>query len=205
MTKRTAGCPYLESPEKFRYLLIQRNIAKRAFALTGEMFAHLNAYQPLFEVECIPLQQINLASPQPSQSSQQEDLEALAPFIGVQLAVGASLTNALCGIRPDELTKMTWDDVFLDEKTVVIRENVSKTKRRRFVDISENCVAWLNLCNRSGKIVPYTAISLRRARRKKLAGSIRSALGFSSDEVYLLFQLVGHARGHQSSSPAVWT
>lgn len=72
-----------------------------------------------------------------------------------------------CGIRPDELTRMLWSDVLLDEKTVVIRENVSKTKRRRFIDISDNAVAWLNLCDRSTKkIVPFSAATLTRARRK---------------------------------------
>lgn len=62
---------------------------------------------------------------------------------------------------------MTWDDVLVDEKTAVIRETVSKTKRRRFIDLSENCLSWLKICDRSSsKIVPYSAISLRRARRR---------------------------------------
>ena len=78
--------------------------------------------------------------------------------------LGFHVLGLFCGIRPDELTRMIWDDVLLDEKIVVIGENVSRTKRKRFVDIFDNSLAWLKLCDRStSKMVPYSAISLRRA------------------------------------------
>jgi integrase len=50
-----------------------------------------------------------------------------------------------CGIRPDgELEKLEWSSVHLVGKSEVeIPPSVSKTKRRRFVDLSENALAWL--------------------------------------------------------------
>jgi len=49
-----------------------------------------------------------------------------------------------CGIRPDgELQKVEWKDIGLDDKVVTIRPEVSKTKRRRFVDLSDNAKSWL--------------------------------------------------------------
>lgn len=49
-----------------------------------------------------------------------------------------------CGIRPDgELQKVEWSDVHLTEKQIVIRSEVSKTKRRRFIDLSDNAKSWL--------------------------------------------------------------
>jgi integrase len=48
------------------------------------------------------------------------------------------------GIRPDgELQKVEWSDISLADKVVTIRPDVSKTKRRRFVDISDNAKRWL--------------------------------------------------------------
>jgi integrase len=76
-----------------------------------------------------------------------------------------------CGIRPDgELQKLDWSRVHLAEKQIVIPPEVAKTKRRRFVDISENAIAWLEAYRRSGgsfsgKIVPCGKSSLTQRRR----------------------------------------
>jgi len=49
-----------------------------------------------------------------------------------------------CGIRPiGELTLLQWSDVDLQNRSVTIRSTVSKTRRRRFPEISENAIAWL--------------------------------------------------------------
>jgi integrase len=82
------------------------------------------------------------------------------------------------GIRPDgELIKLQWSDVDLVDRVVVIRPEVSKTRRRRFVDLSDNAKAWLNAyADRggtfTGPVVRYTAQQLRSARRanKRAAG-----------------------------------
>ncbi len=59
----------------------------------------------------------------------------LLPFLALGL---------FCGIRPDgELQKLEWRDVELADKIVTIRPEVSKTKRRRFVDLSDNAKSWL--------------------------------------------------------------
>lgn len=51
-----------------------------------------------------------------------------------------------CGVRPDgELQKLEWSDIDLNDKVVTIRPEVSKTNRRRFVDLSPNAKAWLQL------------------------------------------------------------
>jgi hypothetical protein len=82
------------------------------------------------------------------------------------------------GVRPDgELQKLEWSDVKLAEKTIVIRPEVSKTNRRRFVDLSANAIAWLTSYRRAGgafdgKVVKYTSGELRTHRRanRKAAG-----------------------------------
>jgi integrase len=75
------------------------------------------------------------------------------------------------GIRPDgELQKLEWSDVLFDEKTIVIRPEVSKTNRRRFPKLSANAQSWLDAYKlrggvMEGKIVPFTPSILRTKRR----------------------------------------
>jgi integrase/recombinase XerD len=74
------------------------------------------------------------------------------------------------GIRPSgELSKLGWTDVDLTDGVVTIRPEVSKTRRRRFVDISENARAWLReYIDRGGSvtgpILPVSDIVLRVRR-----------------------------------------
>jgi integrase len=75
------------------------------------------------------------------------------------------------GIRPDgELQKLEWSDVLFEEKTIVIRPEVSKTNRRRFPKLSANARSWLDAYKLrggivQGKIVPFTPNILRTKRR----------------------------------------
>jgi integrase len=75
------------------------------------------------------------------------------------------------GIRPDgELQKLEWSDVKLAEKTIVIRPEVSKTNRRRFIELSKNAIAWINVFksrggNLSGPVSPFAVRQVRDRRR----------------------------------------
>jgi integrase len=65
-----------------------------------------------------------------------------------------------CGIRPrGELEKLEWRDVDLADRVVTIRPEVSKTHRRRFPELSENAIVWLEEYRQrgghmEGRIVP---------------------------------------------------
>jgi integrase len=97
-----------------------------------------------------------------------EDLHLL-PFL---------VLGCFAGVRPDgELQKVEWSDIDLNEKVITIRPDVSKTNRRRFVDLSDNAKAWLQaFINRAGaptgRIVTYSESELRhhRAANWKAAG-----------------------------------
>ena len=49
------------------------------------------------------------------------------------------------GCREAELFKILWSDVFLEEKRLLIRASVAKTKRKRYIEIPENAVEWLRV------------------------------------------------------------
>jgi integrase len=83
-----------------------------------------------------------------------------------------------CGVRPDgELPKLQWSDVKLTEKTVVIRPEVAKGgRRRRFVTISPNAIAWLRAYQlaggkRDGPVTPYKKSQLTKKRRELQAAA----------------------------------
>jgi integrase len=76
-----------------------------------------------------------------------------------------------CGIRPEgELLKLEWSDVSLTDRAVTIRPEISKTNRRRFVDISANAIAWLRayrtkIPNPEGLVVRLAPSPLRQMRK----------------------------------------
>jgi integrase len=47
------------------------------------------------------------------------------------------------GIRPEEIRLMNWSDIDVPSRGITIRPEVSKTRKRRFPDLSENAVAWI--------------------------------------------------------------
>jgi integrase len=74
-----------------------------------------------------------------------------------------------CGIRPQgELERLEWSDVKITEKTVVLRAEITKTHRKRFVDLSDNAIAWLTEYQaRGGKMTALVAPWTPQIRRTK--------------------------------------
>lgn len=81
-----------------------------------------------------------------------------------------------CGIRPDgELPELEWSDIV--EGQVIVRPEVSKTNRRRFVDLSDNAKAWLSAYVArggvmAGKVNKYNASELRTHRTTNWGGAV---------------------------------
>jgi integrase len=77
------------------------------------------------------------------------------------------------GIRPEgELMKLLWSDIDLAAKEhhVTIRPTVAKKRRKRWIDLSDNALAWLDAFKAyggemQGPVVPFSASTLRRKRR----------------------------------------
>lgn len=94
-----------------------------------------------------------------------------------ELDLLAAVTLGLfCGIRTEELKKLTWEDVRLNEERpfVVISSRIAKKRRIRNVDIPHNAVTWLKSCiKESGPIAKndYVSDYQKRFRNlQKLAG-----------------------------------
>jgi integrase len=60
-----------------------------------------------------------------------------------------------CGLRSAELERLSWSDVDLEEREVVISGRKAKSAQSRVVPIAENAIEWLMLCpSRAGAICP---------------------------------------------------
>jgi integrase len=81
------------------------------------------------------------------------------------------------GIRPLELQRLEWDDIDLDEGHIEITSSVSKTSRRRIIEIEPNLAAWLThyIANGGETVGGVTPTSNLRNRLRK----IREAAGLA--------------------------
>ena len=90
-------------------------------------------YRPKVEVKPLPNEivrgMLNDAATSP------ERLEML-PYLALGFGTGC---------REAELSKILWSDVFMAESRLLIRASVSKTKRKRYIEIPANCLEWLRL------------------------------------------------------------
>ena len=74
-----------------------------------------------------------------------------------------------CGVRVEEVEKLTWADVRLDTRRVHLEGATTKKRRRRINEISTNALEWLQLCQTTGAIAPKNYDNRMRAVRKKAA------------------------------------
>ncbi len=109
------------------------------------------------------------------------------------------------GIRPDEIKRLGWGDIDLEEGVIHIRAAVSKTRTARFLEMPRNLRQWLATCpDRTGLVFPWSETSCRRWRAEayKTAGvpSIQDGARHSMATYYLALhgrdettELLGHS------------
>ena len=78
---------------------------------------------------------------------------------------------AFCGLRPErEAFNLEWKDIHLDDKNpeVLVRPELSKTRRKRNVPLSSNAINWLKAVGvkKSGRICDFSEMTLIRKRAK---------------------------------------
>jgi integrase/recombinase XerD len=86
-------------------------------------------------------------------------LSAASPEYLPVLAIGA-----FAGLRPEEISKLTWEDLDFSERTIRVNASAAKTRKKRFAEISDNLAAWLKpYAGRTGPVAPPNLQKLRRA------------------------------------------
>ena len=89
-------------------------------------------------------------------------LAAAPPEYLPVLAIGA-----FAGLRPEEINKLQWEDLDFQERTIRVNASAAKTRKKRFAEISDNLLAWLQpYAGRTGSLAPRNLQKLRRATMK---------------------------------------
>jgi len=79
----------------------------------------------------------------------------------------AYLTICLfAGIRPTECRRLRWDKINFDTKRIQIDASVSKTKQERYVDMSDNLMAWLVPYRQNEGMIFFSGSSFKTIRAK---------------------------------------
>lgn len=141
-------------------------------------YAHQKRYlvdNPLEELTRQDVKQLEgrgLSTKQPSILSPLEAERLLAAaFAHPELDLGAATVLGLfCGIRTEELKRLTWDAVRLDEARpfVVIGPEIAKKRRIRNVEIPQNAVKWLGRWTRGAKVARSAHANDFQKRFRKL-------------------------------------
>ena len=83
--------------------------------------------------------------------------------------------SLFAGLRPTELSRLTWSRVDLTEKTITLDGSMAKTRQRRIVKLPENAVAWLlPLAPKHADFVP--------AAFQRHFGRVKHAAGFNGPD-----------------------
>ncbi len=90
----------------------------------------------------------------------------LLPYVAVSL---------FAGLRPTEISRLTWNRMDLTEATITLDGAMAKTRQRRIVKLSENLLAWLRpLAPKHPDFVP--------ASFKRHFGRVKLAAGFDGKD-----------------------
>lgn len=119
-----------------------------------------------------------------------------------------------CGVRPlGELGRLEWRDVSVPDCLVTLRAEITKTKRKRFVELSSNAVSWLaayvahgGSC--TGLVAPFGAEALRKHHRANYrAAGIKKWIVSGARHSFCSYWMAAHGNdvdklvilsGHQS-------
>ena len=71
-----------------------------------------------------------------------------------------------CGVRVDEVDRLTWDKIKLDEENPVVVLDQTKANHRRVNPVPKNALEWLKLVRGTGKLTPANYQGRMRYVRK---------------------------------------
>ena len=78
---------------------------------------------------------------------------------------------AFAGVRPEEITRLDWSQIDLEQSLIYIPKTVSKTHDDREIPMTPNCLQWLQTCsNRIGPIQPKSSLASRFLKIRTFCG-----------------------------------
>jgi integrase len=84
---------------------------------------------------------------------------AIVPFIAI---------GAFAGLRPEELARLSWDEIDLEANLIEVKARKSKTARRRHIKIQPNLAKWLTgHAKEMGRVAPINLRKEMKIAREK--------------------------------------
>ena len=108
--------------------------------------------------------------------------------------LGAVTLGLFCGIRTEELKKLTWNCVNVSEGFVTIDATIAKKRRMRHVTIPDNAQDWLACCaSRKGSVAPYSGKKFEHQFR-----NLRLKAGFQDEAGHSIWPANGMRHSYGS-------
>ena len=83
--------------------------------------------------------------------------------------LGAVTLGLFCGLRTEELKKLEWKDVRIDEGFVTVGKTIAKKRRIRNVTLTSEAIAWLSCCkSRTGELTRSSSFNDYQKRFQRL-------------------------------------
>jgi integrase len=76
------------------------------------------------------------------------------------------------GIRPNELGRLGWDSINMDEGVVIVDAAASKVRSRRIIHLHPTALAWLKIAKKMNSAMP-----MGEGRKKEMLAAMHKALG----------------------------
>lgn len=93
------------------------------------------------------------------------------------------ILGLFCGLRPTEMTRLTWDDLDATAGTVTIGAKIAKMRQRRIVEIPANALALLQLAAKNpfyGRVAGAVGQPIVQAKNwRKNFDAVKKAAGYS--------------------------
>jgi integrase len=130
---------------------------KHGYLTTNPALLVQQIKRPRQPVKILPVKTVELML-----RTAQTSVPEVLPFLCVSLFTGA---------RPEEISKLLWNDFNLEDKVLMIRPEISKTNRHRIINLSDNLIDWL-------------ATFQRREGRRVMGGFTRATLGAARNKLW---------------------
>lgn len=86
---------------------------------------------------------------------------------GLKQECAAMTLVFFCGVRVEEVNRLTWGDINFETSKVTVPMDAAKTDKRRVNPIPANAVEWLRLCKSQGAVAPDNYDKRMQRLRKK--------------------------------------
>lgn len=126
---------------------------------------YINGKNPTLNIE------IQTESGSPKFFTVDQCIELMNSVVKVPSMVGYYSLCLFGGIRPEEVERMTWDNIIMNEHTneIHIPAEIAKTKKARMMTMEPTLVEWLKSVDKTKQLIPANLRKLKDKARVEIS------------------------------------